>query len=227
MDVIILAGGLGTRLKSVTKDTPKPMATVLEKPFLEYTLDCLSKQKVENVILAVSYMHERIEEYFKDEYKGMKIYYSVEELPLDTGGALEKAIQISKEKNVIVMYGDIIANVNLEELMKTHIKSNADITITAKQMEKFDRFGTVEIENGFVKKFKEKQYTEKGYVNAGIYAINKKRYLSKAKKLEERFSFEKDLLEKSTFKKIGYYQYEGKFLDIGIPEDYKKAEQYL
>lgn len=77
------------------------------------------------------------------------------------------------------------------------------------------------------KQFDKKQYTEKGYVNVGIYAINKKRYLSKAKKLEKRFSFEKDLLEKSTFKKIGYYQYEGKFLDIGIPEDYKKAEQYL
>ena len=199
MDIIILAGGLGTRLRSVVSDVPKVMAPVNNKPFLEYILEYINKFNFTNVILAVGYKSEIIEKYFKDKYKRLNLIYSKETEPLGTGGAIKKAMSYSKEENIVVINGDIIAKIDYNKFFQS-IKDNSLKNIIAiKEMTKFSRYGIVEIdEKGIVKKFKEKQYTEKGYINVGAYILNKKNFTNIPK---EKFSIEKDYFEKIVDKK--------------------------
>lgn len=226
MDIIILAGGLGTRLRSVVSDVPKVMAPVNNKPFLEYILEYINKFDFENVILAVGYKSEIIENYFEDKYKKLHLIYSKETEPLGTGGAIKKAMSYSKEENIFVINGDIIAKIDYNKFFENIKDNSLKNVIAIKEMTKFSRYGIVEIdEKGIVKKFKEKQYTEKGYINVGAYILNKKNFTNIP---EEKFSIEKDYFEKIVDKKtISTYKYDGIFLDIGIPEDYEKSKTYI
>lgn len=227
MDVIILSGGLGTRLKTVVKEIPKTMALINEKPFLEYTFKYLEQFKIENIILAVGYKKEYIKQYFGNKYNKINIYYSEENNPLGTGGAIKQAFSYSKEDNVIVMNGDIYAKVNLSELMNKHIETQSQVTIALKEMENFDRFGIVEFDkDSIITKFKEKEFTKKGFINVGIYAMNKN--IFHGLHLGKTFSIENDFFSKYTDKiKHSAYFYNGDFIDIGIPEDYKKLQELL
>lgn len=228
MDVIILSGGLGTRLREVINDRPKTMALINEKPFLEHTLKYIEQYDVQNVILAVGYKKEQIEQYFGNKYNKMNIYYSEEDKPLGTGGAIKKALNYTNKKDVIVMNGDIYAKVNLKELMEEHIKTKSKVTIALKEMKNFDRFGIVEFEhNNIITKFKEKEYTEKGYINVGIYAMSTN--IFENLELGEKFSIENDFFSKYTdsIKHTAYF-YDGEFIDIGLPKDYaifKKSQE--
>ena len=229
MDIIILAGGLGTRLKSVVNEVPKVMAPVEGKPFLEYTLEYLNKFDINNVILAVGYKHELIKKYFKDKYKKLNIKYSIETEPLGTGGAIKKAMNYSNEEDIIVINGDIIIKINYNDFYLKHKnkkENNMNNMIAVKKMKDFSRYGIVELdENNYVSNFKEKQYTKEGYINVGAYILN----IDSFKNIKENvFSIEKDYFEKIVDKnKILSYQYDDIFLDIGIPEDYNKAKDYL
>ena len=227
MDVIILSGGLGTRLRDVVKNIPKTMALIDNKPFLEYTLKKLKQYNVKNVILAVGYKKEYIEEYFGNKYIGMNIIYSEESEPLGTGGAIKKALEKTKEKNIIVINGDIYQNVNLEELMKEHIQSNKNVTLTLKEMSNFDRFGSVRFNRyKTITEFKEKEFTTKGYINVGVYAM--KRNIFDNILLNDKFSIEKDYFNKYADKNIfNAYLYNGEFIDIGIPSDYEYLKQKI
>lgn len=229
MDIIILAGGLGTRLKSVVNEVPKVMAPVEGKPFLEYTLEYLNKFDINNVILAVGYKYEMIQNYFKDKYKKLNIKYSIETEPLGTGGAIKKAMNYSNEEDIIVINGDIIIKINYNDFYLKHKnkkENNMNNMIAVKKMKDFSRYGIVELdENNYVSNFKEKQYTKEGYINVGAYILN----IDSFKNIKENvFSIEKDYFEKIVDKnKILSYQYDDIFLDIGIPEDYNKAKDYL
>lgn len=226
MDIIILAGGLGTRLRSVVSDVPKVMAPVNNKPFLEYILEYINKFDFANVILAVGYKSEIIENYFKDKYKKLNLIYSKETESLGTGGAIKKAMSYSKEENIVVINGDIIAKIDYNKFFENIKDNSLKNVIAIKEMTNFSRYGIVEIdEKGIVKKFKEKQYTEKGYINVGAYILNKKNFTNIPK---EKFSIEKDYFEKIVEQKtISTYKYDDIFLDIGIPEDYEKAKTYI
>lgn len=229
MDIIILAGGLGTRLKNVVNEVPKVMAPVEGKPFLEYTLEYLNKFDINNVILAVGYKYEMIQNYFKDKYKKLNIKYSIETEPLGTGGAIKKAMNYSNEEDIIVINGDIIIKINYNDFYLKHKnkkENNMNNMIAVKKMKDFSRYGIVELdENNYVSNFKEKQYTKEGYINVGAYILN----IDSFKNIKENvFSIEKDYFEKIVDKnKILSYQYDDIFLDIGIPEDYNKAKDYL
>lgn len=195
MDVIILSGGMGTRLQNVVKSVPKTMAPIKGIPFLEYTLKYLSQFKIENVILAVGYKKEVIEEYFQNRYGKMHILYSEENEPLGTGGAIKKALLKTKQENVIVMNGDIYTHLNIEKLYGQHITTNAMVTLSLKKMREFNRFGVVKFDKEKnITEFREKEYTKEGYINVGIYAMNKKIFDNV--KLEDKFSFENDYLMK-------------------------------
>lgn len=173
MQAIILAGGLGTRLKAITKDKPKPMADINGKPFLECLLDFLVAQGVRSVVLAVGYKAEFIQAYFKGEFKGVKILYSVENSPLGTGGALKKALQKCDENDVLIFNGDSFFDINLREFCEKADKKSK-ILIALKMMENFDRYGQVELDaKGFITGFKEKRQCEKGLINGGIYLVKK------------------------------------------------------
>ena len=225
MDIIILAGGKGTRLKKIIGDIPKVMVEVNKKPFLFHTLEYLSKYPINNVILSVYYNHEYIRKVVGDSYKNMKIIYSVDDNELGTGGAIKHALEYTKENDIIAINGDIIADVDLNKLYSTHKEGKNYTTLTTKLLKNYDRFGTVIIEDNKVIEFKEKGYQKEGNINVGFYVINKEYFENNSKNI---FSIEKDFFEKEALKKkIGIYQYNGKFLDIGTPEDYKKASEYL
>lgn len=133
MEIIILSGGLGTRLNGILKNIPKVMAPINNKPFLEYIFDDINNQGIERVILATGYKKEYIRDYFGDNYKNISIEYSEEESPLGTGGAIKKALDKTNEDNVIVMNGDIYTKLDYNELYKSHQNSNSKVTLALKK----------------------------------------------------------------------------------------------
>ena len=224
---IVLAGGLGTRLRSVVSDLPKCMAPVAGRPFLFYVINYLRLQGIEKFIFSLGYKHEIIEEYLNDQFSTLDYQCSVEEEPLGTGGAIQLACQKAMKKNMIVANGDTLFKINAAELSSFHEQQHAECTLALKPMQNFDRYGVVELnDSATVKDFKEKQFYKSGLINGGLYILNVENFL--AKKFPSKFSFEKDYLEK-------YYQ-QGKiygivqdsyFIDIGIPEDYNRVQKEL
>lgn len=226
-EAIILAGGLGTRLRSAVPDLPKCMAPVAGKPFLSFVIHHCMKQGIERFIFSLGYKHKVIEKYVEKEFEGMNGAFCVEEEPLGTGGAIQMACEFARTNQVMILNGDTLFSVNAEQLATFHFSNDADCTLSLKPMKNIDRYGVVEVnDKGVVTHFKEKQFYESGNINGGIYALNVERFL--ARQLPPKFSFEKDYLEAyiSQHKFYGLVQDEY-FIDIGIPEDYEKANTEL
>lgn len=222
MEAIILAGGFGTRLNHIVSSVPKPMAPVNDRPFLVYILDYLAKHNFKKIILAVGYKSECIKDYFKNSYKNMEIIYSNEDVPLGTGGAIKKAISKCESEKIFIFNGDTFFDVDLKEMDKINRELESDITIAVKQMFNYDRYGSVFLnEYREVIKFSEKKHTEKGFINGGVYLIDKAIFNNI---YEDSFSFESDILESLKYK-ISAFESEGYFIDIGIPDDYEKAQK--
>ncbi|ELD5360349.1 nucleotidyltransferase family protein [Campylobacter coli] len=216
MQAIVLAGGLGTRLRSVVQDLPKPMAPINGKPFLAFVLEYLKKQGITEIILSVSYKYELIQEYFKDEFEGMKIRYNVEKELLGTGGAIKDALKLVKNEAYVVN-GDTFFDIDLKKL----VLNSSKICIALKQMQNFDRYGTVNVdEQGIVTSFEEKVFKKQGLINGGIYLLKKDIFDEFS--LEKKFSFEEFLQENYKLLKIQTQIFDDYFIDIGIPEDYIK-----
>lgn len=224
MECIVLAGGLGTRLKNSIGELPKCMAPINNKPFLFYLLQYLEKQQCNKVILALGYAHQVVLEWLNNQSFNLTIDYVVEQEPLGTGGGLKLALSRCNSQFPIVLNGDTIFNVNLAKFYEFHLKHNAGVSIALKPMENFERYGNVDIdESQSIIAFQEKQKTEKGLINGGVYVLDKDYFT--AKKLPEKCSLEKDFLEHflSDNKYFGAV-FEDYFIDIGIPEDYSKAQ---
>jgi D-glycero-alpha-D-manno-heptose 1-phosphate guanylyltransferase len=225
LEAIILAGGFGTRIQSVVSDVPKPMAPVAGKPFLLYLIQSLEKQGVGRIILAVGYKRESIVTYFGNKFGSAELFYSVEEEPLGTGGGIRKALEMAEENEVLVINGDTYFDLGIKDLMDFHRQGSFDLTMSLKPMENFDRYGTVVTDhNNKVIGMAEKQPSSKGLINGGVYVI-KKSLLNKFP-LNTKFSFETEVLEKEINNiEIGAFISDGYFIDIGIPEDYAKAQE--
>jgi len=222
MTAIVLAGGAGTRLSSVVHDIPKPMALISGKPFLEYLLGYLQRNKVTDIILSVGYKSGIIMDFFGNEFKGMSISYCIEDTPLGTGGAIKLAFEQCISNKAFICNGDTYFNVDLTELEHYHLFHNADISISLKEMSDANRYGLVEINGGVVSSFLEKGSKHHGFINGGIYLIEKNIFCDF--NLPNRFSFENFLEEQ--LNKISVYGFPsaGNFIDIGIPEDYESAQ---
>ncbi|MEW6773705.1 MAG: HAD-IIIA family hydrolase [Bacteroidota bacterium] len=221
---LILAGGLGTRLKHLVPDMPKPMANVAGKPFLYYILKHLQCQGIKDVYLSVGYKAEVIQNYFHQTFHNLKLHYILEDEPLGTGGALKLAFQKINAENILVINGDTFLNVNLKELFHAH--QNEKMTMALKYIYHSNRYGFVETnDNNYLCGFTEKSNTLKsGYINAGVYLINKKFFLNNIPS-QKIFSFENDFLEKIyTHHKIKTIKVNNYFIDIGVPDDYLKAQ---
>lgn len=227
VEAIVLAGGMGTRLRSVIQDIPKPMAPVSDQPFLNFILEELLAQGLQRVVLSTGYKHEVVEEYYQDNYKGLEIAYSVEDSPLGTGGAIKKALQQIRTDHAFVLNGDTLFKADLQEMKKIHFEHKADMTMALKKMEDCQRYGIVETRNQKVIRFREKMESSTGgAINGGIYLLKKE--LLESNEFPEKFSFEKDFME-THFEKLNIVAYESDayFIDIGIPEDYEKAQREL
>ncbi|EAI5560818.1 D-glycero-D-manno-heptose 1-phosphate guanosyltransferase [Campylobacter lari] len=221
MQAIVLAGGLGTRLKSVVQDLPKPMAPINGKPFLAFVLEYLKKQGITEVVLSVSYKYELIQEYFKEEFEGMRIRYNIEKELLGTGGAIKDALKLIQNQ-AYVLNGDTIFDIDLKKL----VLNDSKICIALKQMQNFDRYGNVSVDNqGIVTSFEEKVFKRQGLINGGVYLLKKD--IFDEFDLEKKFSFEGFLQVNHKVLKIQTQIFDDYFIDIGVPEDYKRFNEIL
>jgi len=223
-EAIVLAGGLGTRLRSEIGEFPKSLAPVNGKPFLTYLLTYLKKQGINSVILSVGYKHELIEQEITNEFDGIKIQYVVEPEPLGTGGGLKLALEKTKSEVVFVLNGDTYFDVNLHQLAAQHHNKKSTCTIALKKMDNVERYGSVDIaDEDKITAFHEKKFREKSVINGGIYCINRGILIHYP--VGTPFSFETNYLEKNTpAKNVHGVIFENYFMDIGVPEDYKQFE---
>lgn len=226
-EAIILAGGLGTRLRTAVPDLPKCMAPVNGKPFLAYVIDHLQSQGIQHFIFSLGYKSEVIVEFLTEEYPALFFKTSIEDEPLGTGGAIKAACKIAKDNCVLVANGDTLYKIDVEKLSGVHTLSGANCTLNLKPMTNFDRYGVVEIDNQcIIKSFKEKQFYTSGLINGGVYALRTHKFLDE--NLPDKFSFETDYLEKYYQKRRMFGVVQNKyFIDIGIPEDFERAQLEL
>jgi D-glycero-alpha-D-manno-heptose 1-phosphate guanylyltransferase len=233
-EAIILAGGFGTRLRSVVPHLPKCMAPVAGKPFLYYVIAHLQKEGIQKFIFSVGYKSENVINFVNKEFLSagrpgstIDFQFSTEEEPLGTGGAIKRSGKKVSGHNILVCNGDTLFKIDLQKLSNFHLRHNADCTLCLKPMNNFERYGAVEMNNdASIKSFKEKHFYEAGLINGGIYALNLRNFMKE--NLPEKFSFEKDYLEKFVGKRNLYAVVQDKyFIDIGIPEDYERAGREL
>lgn len=225
-EAIILAGGFGTRLRSVVQDIPKPMAPIGDIPFLEILMDRLVRQGIEHIVLAVGYKYEVIEDYFGSNYEEAQISYAIEKEPLGTGGAILLASNHLKGKHCFVLNGDTLFDVDLS-LMADNFKNNeVDAILALKEIVNQDRYGTVRLDKSRIISFEEKTFIERGYINGGVYLLSPE--LLRPIFKESPFSLEKDYFEvyvgQRQFHACIFDKY---FIDIGIPSDYERAQKEL
>jgi D-glycero-alpha-D-manno-heptose 1-phosphate guanylyltransferase len=226
MEAIVLAGGLGTRLALRLNQTPKSMAPVGGRPFLELLLDQLIAAGCSHVILSVGHLREVIRQRFHNRYRGVPIDYAIEESPLGTGGAIRLALGGARESSVLVVNGDTYLEADLSALARFHQSSLRPLTMAVVRVDDTARYGGVFIEDHVISGFFEKGRKGPGWINGGLYAIERS-FLWHAN-LPARFSFETDVLVPFLSEiRPAAFRCDGYFLDIGIPEDLDRAQVEL
>lgn len=227
MKAIVLAGGLGTRLRERVPDLPKPMAPVAGRPFLEYVLDGLQRSGCDEVVLSVGHLWEKIEAHFGDRYRDLRVRYAVETEPLGTGGALAWALrELAADEPVLTLNGDTFLNVDFAAVWAHHRAAGSPVTMVLREVEDTARYGAVLTEAGRVVRFAEKGQQGRGLINAGTYVIEPG--LFEQLGLSGRFSMETDVLQARCAElRPAAFVTDAHFIDIGIPEDFERAQHLL
>lgn len=228
MDVVVLAGGLGTRLRSVVADKPKPLAPIAGRPFLDYLFKQLSTiEDVQKVVLAVGYKASNIEEYYRTHSFPFEIVFASEKEPLGTGGALKNALPLVQGEHVLVLNGDSYLEFSWKDLLTFFEKENADAVIVATCVPDANRFGRLLVEKkGRIEAFLEKtEEKTPGLINGGIYLLKKE--ILNDLPAEKAFSLEKDVFPYWKEKRFYALPSTGLFIDIGTPESFEHAQTLL
>ena len=224
MEAIVLAGGLGTRLRQVVQDLPKPLAPVAGRPFLAIVLDHLSRQGFRSVVLSVGYRHEQVRAAFGNAFAGISLRYAVEEKPLGTGGAIRLAARQCEGSEIFVMNGDTYLEVEFGAMRQAHRAARARLSVCIVQVPDVARYGAVVVEGDRIAGFAASGSAGPGRINAGVYLMA--RDLLEGMVLPEAFSFERDVLgpKLDELRPVAFAA-RGMFIDIGIPADYARAQQ--
>jgi NDP-sugar pyrophosphorylase family protein len=224
---LILAGGLGTRLREAVNDRPKSMALVNGKPFLEYQIDFLKKNGIKDIILSTGYMSEKIEEYFGSGKKhGISVRYAKEKDLLGTGGAIKNAKDMLDEQ-FFVLNGDSIFLIDFNKMIKFHEENKADSTLSLVKVKDKLRYGNVRIDYNFqITGFVEKENSAGELISGGIYFFEKSCFDWNV--LPEKFSIEKEFFPTLVIeKRVFGFVSDSYFIDIGTVKDYAKFENHL
>jgi D-glycero-alpha-D-manno-heptose 1-phosphate guanylyltransferase len=230
MEAIVLAGGLGTRLAARLSNVPKPMAPVAGRPFLEILMNQLARAGCTHVVLSVGHRHEVIQNHFGAAFHGMQVDYAVEDAPLGTGGAIRVALEKAREDSVLVLNGDTFLDADYAAMLRFHHAQSALMTMAVAHCADVARYGGVMIggapESLRVIGFQEKGRAGAGWINAGVYVLASS--LPWPANLSEKFSFESDFLAPEIERLApAAFPVTGFFLDIGVPEDYDRAQTEL
>jgi D-glycero-alpha-D-manno-heptose 1-phosphate guanylyltransferase len=231
LDAIVLAGGLGLRLRSVVSGVPKPMAPIAGVPFLEYLLRKLAFAGVRRATLCIGYLGQKIRAHFGDCFAGLALRYSEEALPLGTGGALQHALeQMDGAGPVLLFNGDTFFDADLRRLYAFHQQHAADITLAAKRMPGGSRYGSLALAGSRVVGFvphpggacMRARARPACCINGGIYIIDRGAFLRQPR--PRQFSLEADCLAREVESmRIHAMVADDYFLDIGVPEDFARA----
>ncbi len=227
IDVFILCGGLGTRLRSVTGEAPKVMAEVGGKPFLDVVIEYLKQQGFQRVILCTGYQASVIEEYYRKNFFGLSIEFSREQEPLGTGGALKNVQTFIQSDLFFVLNGDSFCPVDFKNFLNFHKDKQTLATLSVSRVDESKKFGGVALDEtnkitGFHEKEEGNNYP---YVNAGVYCLS--RNIFSLMPEEKKFSLEYDFFPKMVKENIYGFFVEKSFFDIGTPERLKKARKEI
>ncbi len=227
---VILAGGLGTRLRSAVPDLPKPMAPISGRPFLEYQLDYWISQGVNRFVLSVGYRHEAITEHFGPRYKGVDLEYAIEEHPLGTGGAfLLAAEKAGLREPFLLLNGDTYFGVDWSVLNDHALEHDADWCLSLFKTSEQGRYMGIEVSSqGRITSLKSGVEQGPRLANGGVYWVHP-RVLSGARTFGEKLSLENDLFPGALAagQRLFGIEFAGTFIDIGVPDDYHRAATLL
>ncbi len=225
MEAIVLAGGFGTRLRQVVPDVPKPMAPVAGRPFLEILLSMLARKGFTRVVLSLGCMSETIISHFGSSYLGMELVHEVESQPLGTGGAIRVALTHCVTDHLFIFNGDTYLDLEVDDVERVW-QSRQNPILVVRDVSDTTRFGRVEIRDGRVMAFQEKGQSGPGLINAGCYVLP--RTILDDFPLCQSFSLETEFFMKclQRLRVDGFITY-GRFIDIGMPDDYLLAQTVL
>ncbi|HET6406207.1 MAG TPA: NDP-sugar synthase [Candidatus Thermoplasmatota archaeon] len=233
MKAVVMAGGEGTRLRPLTLDVPKPFIRVAGKPAIEYALDGLVAAGIKDIIVTTFYKPERLIQHLSGGARlKARIFYSVEDEAMGTAGGVAKCLPLIGNDTVVVLSGDVIADVNIKALVEAHRKSGAVATMALTRVENVSEFGIVGLDDtGRIVKFKEKPKTKEeafsNLINTGIYVLEPEAL--RAVPENTQFDFSKQLFPKllESGQKLQGVPLEGFWMDVGRPSDLIKASDEL
>lgn len=226
MDALVLAGGLGTRLRERVADLPKPMAPVGGRPFLEHVFDELARNGVREVVVSIGHLGDSIIGHFGSQYGPVRLRYSREERPLGTGGAIRLALPLLGAE-FLVLNGDTAVPFDVDALVRARERTGSDLVFTVCEVPDVGRYGAVRVEADSVSALVEKGRQGPGLINCGVYLVGGS-LRSRLAAAPEAFSFERDVMGAwVTGAGAAYVTSAGPFIDIGVPEDYDRAAEVL
>ncbi len=225
-DFLVLCGGLGTRLRSVTGETPKVLAQIQGEPFLDFLIRYLKKQGASRIILCAGYKAEAFREYYQKKHQDITIEMSIEKEPLGTGGALKNAWKLIKQDIIFALNGDCFTPIDYAKFLAKHQSYKALATLVGVFVKESKDFGTIKTnEQDEILAFKEKMATsQSAYINAGIYCFQRDVFSMMP---DGKFSIEYDFFPQLIQQKFFCYKTDASFIDIGTPERFKWAEKHL
>lgn len=226
LQAVVLAGGLGTRLRATVGDVPKVLAPVAGRPFLEHVLADLDRQGFRRVVLAVGYRREVIRARLGAAFGRLALAYSEETEPLGTGGAVRRAQGLAASGPCFLLNGDTWLDLDYPAMLAAHVRSGAKVSMAVREVPDVGRFGALELTRGRVTRFREKGAAGPGVINAGVYLLDGDVFAGFD--LPEAFSLEKDFLQPHLGALAPLaFQATGRFIDIGVAEDYQRAQTLL
>lgn len=225
MEAIVLAGGFGTRLRQVVADVPKPMAPIAERPFLEILLSSLAQKGFSRAVLSLGFMAEKIRDYFGSRFAGLDLEYVLEDTPLGTGGATRLAVEACNQDHVFVFNGDTYLDLEVE-LLEQQWQARRYPIVVGRQVPDTARYGRLVVNGDRITAFAEKGIAGAGLINAGCYVLARGA-LSRFS-LNQPFSIETDYLASEVSRAtVDVFVSAGMFVDIGVPDDYARAQTLL
>jgi D-glycero-alpha-D-manno-heptose 1-phosphate guanylyltransferase len=225
MEAIVLAGGFGTRLRQVVADVPKPMAPIAGRPFLEILLGSLAQKGFSRVVLSLGFMAEKISGHFGPRFEGLDLAYVVEDTPLGTGGATRLAAAACTQDHVFVFNGDTYLDLEVE-LLEQQWQARRNPIVVGRQVPDTTRYGRLVVDGDRITSFAEKGISGPGLINAGCYVLARDALARFS--LNQPFSMETDyLIPEVARAAVEVFVTKGVFIDIGIPEDYSRAQTLL
>jgi D-glycero-alpha-D-manno-heptose 1-phosphate guanylyltransferase len=224
---VLLAGGRGARLESVSGGLPKPLMEVGGRPFIEHVLENLVDSGCDHVVVAASYKWELLHDHLGTSYKGCALDWSIESNALGTGGAIHRAFTAFDLAAAFVLNADTLFRVDLDDLEARHLERGAEVTVALREVPDVARFGEVVIDDvGRIVLFSEKGRHGPGLINGGVYFVDGRVW--SGGNFSEIFSFERDYLQQHSKTAALYgYRSDGYFIDIGVPEDLDRARHDL